>query len=151
MGNMGSNGGTPCSSNDHDLHQALLEDGLTNSIGVSNFSIEQLSELVQDSETPPAVNQIELHPYLTQKELVAYCRKNGIAITAYSSLGHGKTQESYAKNEPILLEDPKVSTSWIYIWMMLKVLQLSSKYHKTPAQILLHWAIQRGYSIIPKR
>jgi len=68
---------------------------------------------------------------------VSYCRKNGIAVTAYSSLGHGKTQEPYTQNEPIVLDDPKV-------------LQLSTKYHKTPAQILLHWAIQRGYSIIPK-
>lgn len=90
------------------IDQPLVEEGLANSIGVSNFSAKQIDDLVKDSEITPAVNQIEMHPYLTQKELVTYCQTHKIAITAYSPLGTGVPKQPDAQQRPTLLQDAKV-------------------------------------------
>lgn len=95
-------------------------------IGVSNFGIHHLEELKKHSTVVPSVNQIEVHPFLQENDLVDYCRKEGIAIQAYSPLTRGEK-----------LGHPT-----------LKV--LGDKHKKTPAQILLRWCIQKGYICIPK-
>ena len=65
----------------------LKESGKVKSIGVSNFNIEQLERIIKETGVVPAVNQVELHPYLPQKELIEYCKKKGIVLTAYAPLG----------------------------------------------------------------
>ncbi|KAI9319924.1 NADP-dependent oxidoreductase domain-containing protein [Dichotomocladium elegans] len=97
-------------------------------IGVSNFNIPKLEKLLKTAKVVPAVNQVELHPYLAQKDLVDFCKEHTIHVTAYSPLG--STDSPLMKNE--------------------KVLELAKKYDATPAQILLSWGIQRGTSVIPK-
>nr|ACO11918.1 Probable reductase [Lepeophtheirus salmonis] len=120
----------------------VLEDyykqGVLRSIGVSNFNISHIESLKKVCTIVPHINQVECHPQYSQKELSSYCRHNGIHLQAYSSLG--TTQPSYdplGKGIKPLLEDPTV-------------LKFSSVYAKSPAQILLKWALQNGYSVIPK-
>jgi diketogulonate reductase-like aldo/keto reductase len=106
--------------------EKLYGEGLIRAIGVSNFQEYHLEELASSSKLVPAVNQIELHPYLTQKELRAYCSAHAIRVEAWSPLGQGT-----------LLSD--------------KVLhELSKKYDKSVAQIILRWDIQHDIIIIPK-
>ncbi|KAG0173476.1 hypothetical protein DFQ28_007127 [Apophysomyces sp. BC1034] len=97
-------------------------------IGVSNFNVPKLERLLKTAKVVPAVNQVEMHPYLPQRELVEFAQKHGIHITAYSPLG--------STNSPFL-KDPAVAA-------------IAQKYNKSPAQILLSWGIQRGISVIPK-
>jgi diketogulonate reductase-like aldo/keto reductase len=100
--------------------------GKIRAVGVSNFSVRHLTEL-KKSGIVPAVNQVELHPFLVQRDLLEYCTKEGIVVMAYCSLGAGDKK---------LLEH-KV------------VVSLAEKYKKTNAQILLRWAVQKGMVIIP--
>jgi diketogulonate reductase-like aldo/keto reductase len=116
-----------------------LYQGKCRAIGVSNFTIRHLEALKQTARVwPPAVNQIELHPYNPQKELVAYCRTEGIVVQAYASLGG---QDSGKKTWNILggrlMEREEVKG-------------IAAKYGKTPAQVLLRWATQQGFGVIPK-
>ncbi|EQC45513.1 aldo/keto reductase [Bacteriovorax sp. Seq25_V] len=112
--------------------------GLTKSLGVSNFSIKKLDQLINEAEVKPVMNQVELHPYLAQNKLVNYCNKNGIALTCYCPLGSaGRPAEMLASDEPLLIEDATI-------------VELAKKYQKTPAQIILNWSILRGTIVIPK-
>lgn len=104
----------------------LQQQGLVRSIGVSNFGIHHLEELKKHSTVTPSVNQIEVHPFLQEIKLVNYCKKEGIAIQAYSPLTRGKK-----------LGHPTLTT-------------IGDKHRKTPAQILLRWCIEKGYICIPK-
>ncbi|KAI8384269.1 NADP-dependent oxidoreductase domain-containing protein [Radiomyces spectabilis] len=97
-------------------------------IGVSNFSIPNLQKLLATAKIIPAVNQVELHPYLPQKELLKFCHEENIHVTAYSPLG---STDSPLIQEPIVLE-------------------VANKYNTTPAQVLISWGIQRKCSVIPK-
>ncbi len=107
--------------------EALRKKGKTRSIGVSNFTIAHLSELLAESETVPAVNQVEFHPYLYQQDLFAFCRAKGIVVEAYSPLTHGER-----------LKDPKL-------------VAIAKRYEtKSTAQILIRWALQHGLVVIPK-
>jgi diketogulonate reductase-like aldo/keto reductase len=110
--------------------QTLRGQGKACSIGVSNFSIAHLSELLAEGETAPAVNQVEFHPYLYQKELLSFCRDKGILIEAYSPLTHGER-----------LNDPK---------LVAIARRYSSAATKSPAQILIRWGLQRQLVVIPK-
>lgn len=112
----------------------LVRRGLVRHIGVSNFPVILLEDLLRSAEIPPAVNQIELHPYLQQPQLLRYCALNKIHVTAYSPLGSADSRESHA---PDLLADPTIH-------------EIARKHHKTPAQICIRWALQRGVSVIPK-
>ena len=117
----------------------LLYEGKCRAIGVSNFTVQHLQKLKQTARYwPPAVNQIELHPYNPQTQLVDYCKKEGIVIQAYASLGG---QDSGKKTWNVLggklLERHEVIT-------------IANKYGKTPAQVLLRWATQQGFCVIPK-
>lgn len=115
--------------------ETLVEKGLTRYIGVSNFSVGQMAELIRHPKTKirPAVNQFELHPHLTQTKLVQYCQKKGVLVQGYSPLGAGRS----AENLPSLLAEPVV-------------LQLADKYGVSPAAILLRWQLQQGFCTIPR-
>jgi alcohol dehydrogenase (NADP+) len=118
--------------------EAARESKLARHIGVSNFSAHKLDALVRDAAQAPEVNQIELHPYLQQDSMLAYCTKNGIAITAYSPLGSPDRNPAFKPaDEPNLLEDPVL-------------LAIAQEIHASPAQVLLAWAFQRDTIVIPK-
>ncbi|KAI9374829.1 NADP-dependent oxidoreductase domain-containing protein [Aspergillus egyptiacus] len=120
--------------------ESLVDKGLARSIGVSNFSAQLLMDLLRYARIRPATLQIEHHPYLVQQRLVDYAQKEGIAITAYSSFGPLSFLElsvKRAENTPPLFEHEVVK-------------KISEKHGKTPAQILLRWATQRGIAVIPK-
>jgi diketogulonate reductase-like aldo/keto reductase len=105
---------------------ALRDEGVCRAIGVSNYTIRHLDELRDESSAPPAVNQVEFHPFLYQRELLDYCRRRGIAVEAYSPLARG-----------VRLSEPAL-------------VSVGRKYGKTPAQVLIRWALQHGTIPIPK-
>jgi diketogulonate reductase-like aldo/keto reductase len=107
--------------------EKLYADGRTKAIGVSNFPVAQLQEVLDEGSVVPAVNQIELHPNLPQAELRAFHAAHGIATEAWSPLGSGRG----------LLEDPALAA-------------LAAKHGKTAAQVVLRWHIQIGNIVIPK-
>jgi len=106
--------------------EKLYKEGRIRAIGVSNFQVHHLEDLMQDANIKPMVNQVEFHPYLTQKELRAYCKQQGIQLEAWSPLGQGK------------ILDHEV------------LVKIGGKYNKTPAQIILRWDIQNEIVTIPK-
>ncbi|KAG1472493.1 hypothetical protein G6F56_001504 [Rhizopus delemar] len=113
--------------------EKLVKDGKTRSIGVSNFTIPMLQDLLSKCEIPPAVNQIELHPCLPQEDMLQFCKENNIILTAFSPLGN----PGYRQNAYNILDDPVV-------------LKIAEKYNKTPVQVLLNYGVNRGYAVIPK-
>ncbi|MEO0888286.1 MAG: aldo/keto reductase [Cyanobacteria bacterium J06648_10] len=115
----------------------LREQGLVKSVGVSNCGTTNLKKL-SNCDDSPAMNQIELHPYNPQPELLDYCQAQGIAITAYSPLGSGDRPDSMKqKGEPPLLENEVVN-------------EVARQENITPAQLLIAWAIDRETVVIPK-
>jgi len=114
----------------------LKKTGKVRSIGVSNFNVKQLETLIKETQVVPVVNQVESHPYLPQKELLEFCRKNNIYLTAYSPLGTPDRPFATDK-DPVLLSDPVVN-------------EIAKKYNRTVAQILIKFHLQRGLSVIPK-
>jgi len=110
--------------------------GKVRSIGLSNFNIKQIERVMKGATIKPAVLQVEVHPYFAQNTLLEWCKKNGIAVTAFSPLANN-AHIFRKEGQPNLLED-KV------------VVNIAEKHHKTPAQVVLRWAIQRGTIVIPK-
>jgi len=108
--------------------EQLYKEKKIKAIGVSNFTVGQLKELISQTDIIPSVNQIEVHPYLENGEVVNFCQKNGIAVTAYKPIGGG--DGDLLKN-PILVN-------------------ISKEHEKSPAQISLRWGLQRGLIVIPK-
>jgi len=104
----------------------LQREGKCRSIGVSNYMIHHLEELLGESPVAPSIDQVEFSPFLFRKELLAYCRHRGIQLEAYSPLTKGYR-----------LDDPTVR-------------RVAAKYGKTPAQILIRWSLQHGNVVIPK-
>ncbi|WP_299176533.1 aldo/keto reductase [uncultured Neptuniibacter sp.] len=118
--------------------EALVGQGQVRHIGVSNFTVKKLGALMAQADIGPELNQVELHPYLQQPTLRAFCRENDIHLTAYSPLGSGDRPRALKmEGEPQLLQDPVV-------------LELAKQLNATPAQVLLSWAIHLGISCIPK-
>jgi len=109
--------------------------GLTKSIGVSNFSAHQISRILEKATIKPAVNQVELHGYLNQKKLEAFCKEKGVQMVAYSPLGSPAIPWETASG--VLLEEPKLKA-------------IAKAHNKSPAQVELRWIIQRGIVAIPK-
>jgi diketogulonate reductase-like aldo/keto reductase len=124
-----------------------VKSGKVKAIGVSNFSVNHLKRLKETATIwPPAVNQIEYHPTYLQKELVQYCQKEGIVIQAYASLGGQDTGKKFwQKIYPGKQKHP-VSK----LWNTPPVMELAEKVNKTPAQVLLRWALEHGAAIVPK-
>src|SRR3989344_852882 len=114
--------------------EELVRMGLVKAIGVANFTAPMLLDLLSYAKINPAVNQIELHPYLQQEALVQFCQYKNIAVTAYSPLG---TPGGLGEKDPILLKDKTIG-------------EIAQKHQKSPAHILLRWAIQRNTIVIPK-
>jgi len=110
----------------HTLSEFYRE-GRARSIGVSNFQAHHLRRLHAQSDIPPAVNQIEVHPYLTQDDLRTFCSEHQIAVEAWSPIARGGR----------LLNDPEI-------------MRIADETGKTPAQVVLHWHIQRGDIVFPK-
>lgn len=118
--------------------EALVDAGLVRHIGVSNFSARKLQRLIDDSNIKPAMDQIELHPYLQQNELLDFCGGHGVHVTAYSPLGSGdRASGMKADDEPVLLRDPVVA-------------EIARRHDSSAAQILIAWALARGTAVIPK-
>ncbi|MCK2216071.1 aldo/keto reductase [Actinomadura sp. ATCC 31491] len=107
--------------------EKIYRDGRARAIGVSNFTVRTLTRLMEETDITPSINQIELHPYLQQREMRDFHEANGILTEAWSPLGQGRG----------LLGDPALAV-------------LSEKYGKTPAQIVLRWHLQLGNVVIPK-
>lgn len=103
----------------------LQKEGLVRSIGVSNFQIRHLQHIIEDTGVVPVVNQVELHPLLSQKELLGFARENQIVLEAWSPLMQGNLDQ-------------------------LVLAQIAEKYGKTTAQVILRWDIQNGVIVIPK-
>jgi diketogulonate reductase-like aldo/keto reductase len=103
--------------------EGLVDEGKCKAIGLSDIGLEQTRELFEAARIKPAVVHVESHPYHPQWDLLDYCKKNGIVLQAFAALGHSI--------EPRLLEDPVITA-------------IARRVNKTPAQVLLAWAIQRG-------
>lgn len=121
--------------------EAILEtkkQGLIRHAGVSNFSIKKLKELIDNSEEIPEMNQVEMHPYLQQEDLLSFCNNHNILVTSYSPLGSSDRPEGMKHNdEPTLLDNEVIN-------------KIADKHDATPAQILIRWAVERGTTVIPK-
>ncbi|KAI1356444.1 aldo-keto reductase [Xylaria sp. FL0043] len=116
----------------------LLQTGKVKAIGVSNFNILKIRKLIQNARVIPAVNQVELHPYLPQHDLVQFCRDNGVLVMAHQPLGGRPVGVVRAHPDmPPPTEDPKI-------------LDIASRSGMSPAQVCLSWAVQRGIPVIPK-
>ena len=114
--------------------EKLLADGRVRAIGVSNFMVEHLAELLAQTEVVPAVNQIELHPYFQQPEVHAFDTEHGILTQAWSPIG-GIT--SYRDSQKRSFDEPVI-------------LAIGQAYGKSAAQVMLRWHIQKGVQVIPK-
>jgi len=113
-------------------------EGLARHIGVSNFNIDKLDEVMSKARVKPAMNQVEMHPYLPQQALVDYCHRHDIHLTAYSPLGSGdRATRMKRDNEPVLFEDQTIK-------------DIAEQHDCTPAQVLISWAVHRGTAVIPK-
>ena len=106
--------------------ETLYKEGRVKAIGVSNFQVHHLEELMNDAEIKPMVNQVEYHPRLTQKEIQAFCQEHGIQLEAWSPLMQGQLLDNLVLQE------------------------IANKYNKTIAQIILRWDLQNGVVTIPK-
>ncbi|MEJ2594953.1 MAG: aldo/keto reductase [bacterium] len=118
--------------------EELVDKGMVRHIGVSNFGAGNLSLLMESARIKPEMNQVELHPYLTQTGLVQFCHEHGILITAYSPLGSSDRAAGLkSRDEPVLLEDTTVK-------------EIATIHDCTPAQVLIAWSLRKGYCVIPK-
>ncbi|MEK3750495.1 aldo/keto reductase [Paenibacillus sp. FSL E2-8871] len=106
--------------------ETLYKEGRVKAIGVSNFQIHHLEDVMKDAEIKPMVNQVELHPYLSQQALLSFCQEQGIQLEAWSPLMQGQ-----------LLDQPVLK-------------QIAAKYTKSVAQVIVRWDLQRGIITIPK-
>lgn len=117
--------------------------GRTKSIGVSNFSIKKIERILKKCRVAPANNQVEMHIYLQQKNLVDFCTQNGITVVAYAPLGTRGYNEFMTKHghQPKKLPDFLTNRT---------VVAIAKKHSKTPAQVLIRFLLQLGVSTIPK-
>jgi diketogulonate reductase-like aldo/keto reductase len=107
--------------------ESLVDEGHCGAIGLSDVTLERVQEIVGLARIKPAVVQVESHPYLPEWDLLDYCRKEGIVLLAFAPLGHGM--------DPKLLDDPVITG-------------IARRVHKTPAQVALAWAAQRGTAFL---
>jgi diketogulonate reductase-like aldo/keto reductase len=105
----------------------LVDEGKCKAIGLSDVGLEHVQQIVEAARIKPAVVHVESHPYLPQWELLDYCNQNAIVLQAFAALGHGI--------EPKLVDNPVITT-------------IAKRVNKTPAQVLLAWAIQRGTALL---
>jgi len=115
--------------------EKAVDEGLAKSIGTSNTTVPMLNDMLNYAKIPPAVNQYERHPYFVQPELTQFCKENGVAVTAYSSLGNPGHD---GKDKPVnVLDDETVK-------------EIAKKHKKSAGQVLLRWSIEHDVICIPK-
>ncbi len=107
--------------------ESLVDHGKCRAIGLSDITLDKLVPIYESARIKPSVVQVESHPYLPETELLEFCKKNGIVLLAFAPLGHGM--------RPGLIEDPVISS-------------IAARVGKTPAQVLLAWAVQRGTALL---
>ena len=107
--------------------ESLVDRGKCRAIGLSDVSLSELKPIYESARIRPAVVQVEAHPYLPETELLGFCKEKGIVFLAFAPLGHGM--------KPGLLEDPVISA-------------IAARVGRTPAQVLLAWAVQRGTALL---
>src|SRR6266700_3676477 len=107
--------------------ESLVDEGSCKAIGLSDVNVEKTKGIFESARIKPAVVHVESHPYLPEWELLEFCSKNGIVLQAFAALGHS--------TEPKLLDDPVITS-------------IAKKVNKTPAQVLLAWAVQRGTALL---
>jgi len=107
--------------------ESLIDDGKCRAVGLSDISLNELKPIYESAKIKPAVVQVEAHPYLPETELLEFCKEKGIVFLAFAPLGHGM--------RPGPLEDPVISA-------------IATRVGKTPAQVLLAWAVQRGTALL---
>jgi alcohol dehydrogenase (NADP+) len=107
--------------------ESLVDRGKCRAIGLSDITLDGLKPIYESARIKPAVVQVESHPYLPETELLEYCKERGVVLLAFAPLGHGM--------KPGLLEDPVISA-------------IATRVGKTPAQVLLAWAVQRGTALL---
>jgi alcohol dehydrogenase (NADP+) len=107
--------------------ESLVDHGRCRAIGLSDIGLDDLLPIYDSARIKPAVVQVESHPYLPETELLEFCKEKGIVFLAFAPLGHGM--------KPGLLEDPVISA-------------IATRVGKTPAQVLLAWAVQRGTALL---
>lgn len=107
--------------------ERLVDEGQCKSIGLSDITLGKLREIVAIARIKPAVVQVESHPYLPEWHLLDFCREHGILLLAFAALGHGL--------DPKVLDDPVITA-------------IARRVHKTPAQVALAWAVQRGTAFL---
>jgi len=107
--------------------ERLVDEGKCKAIGLSDVGLDQTKEIFEAARIKPAVVHVESHPYLPQWELLDYCKRNGIVLQAFAALGHS--------SDPNVLQDPVITA-------------IAKRVNKTPAQVLLAWAIQRGTALL---
>ncbi len=107
--------------------ESLIDQGQCRAIGLSDITLNELQPIYESARIKPAVVQVEAHPYLPETELLEFCKQKGIVFLAFAPLGHGV--------RPGLMEDPVISA-------------ISRRVGKTPAQVLLAWAVQRGTALL---
>jgi alcohol dehydrogenase (NADP+) len=118
--------------------EGCVKEGGVKHIGVSNFSIKKVKALLEEAEISPAMNQVEMHPYLQQNELLAFCNQHGVHLTAYSPLGSGDRPDRLKKaDDPQLFEDRTIK-------------EIADKHQCSMAQVMIGWAVKRGTAVIPK-
>jgi len=110
--------------------EKLYQENLLRSIGVSNYTLEHMKELVETCSVVPHVLQIELHPHYQQRDLVHWCQEQGIHVQAYSSLGQAGVKSPLYTSETVM--------------------EVAKTVGKSPAQVLLRWGIQKGFTVMPK-
>jgi aldehyde reductase len=107
--------------------ESLVDRGRCRAIGLSDIGLKELLPIYESARIKPAVVQVEAHPYLPETELLEFCKEKGVVFLAFAPLGHGM--------KPGLLEDPVISA-------------IATRVGKTPAQVLLAWAVQRGTALL---
>lgn len=115
-----------------------LDEELTRHIGVSNFNIDKIRQLLTEGTLEPELNQVELHPFLPQQTLYDFCRMNDVLLAAYAPLGSpGRSESEKRPGEPSLLDEPAI-------------IEIAEKHGCTPAQALLAWSLTRKTAVLPK-
>src|SRR4051794_40055766 len=107
--------------------ERLVDEGHCRSIGLSDITLEKLRDIVSAARIKPSVVQVESHPYLPEWELLDFCRKHGIVLQGFAAVGHAL--------EPKVIDDPVITA-------------IAQRVHKTPAQVVLAWAVQRGTAFL---
>jgi alcohol dehydrogenase (NADP+) len=107
--------------------ESLVDEGKCKAIGLSDVGLEKVKEIFEAARIKPAVVHVESHPYLPQWDLLDYCRKHGIVLQAFAPLGHSSV--------PNVMEDPVIAA-------------IANRVNRTPAQVLLAWAMQRGTALL---